>query len=307
MNSVFRFVVFVVIGCLLTACGGRTDKLSIGSNPSVEISSRDGVRYFEFAVPEWATEITIQPKMEYGNIVFAVSSKGKMSKPFDEAVSDCVGNVSSFEDEASLLCVIPNPKGGVWGISVYGLDPENKFFLSISGEMDWLWKYEVIGASESIIRDNVTGLEWQRCSVGEAWDINAQECTGTAIKVYGDDSLNYAAAGGFRLPTAEELHSLVYCHTGEPEYFPGTDKSCLVKTSSRLFIVEEFFPINAGRFGYKSDFWSSSRNVNPELNCTGSDQSNCLKNVYFLTGNISSSNSNWGAYEKKVRLVRGIP
>ncbi len=73
-------------------------------------------------------------------------------------------------------------------------------------------RYKVVGSDCSIVADLVTGLEWQRCSVGLTWNVNIQWCDGPYPSSFTwDQAMTQTAPGGFRLPTLTELSSLVYC------------------------------------------------------------------------------------------------
>ncbi len=37
-----------------------------------------------------------------------------------------------------------------------------------------------VGVNGEVIKDNVTGYDWQRCSVGQTWSASTQTCDGTA-------------------------------------------------------------------------------------------------------------------------------
>jgi hypothetical protein len=64
----------------------------------------------------------------------------------------------------------------------------------------------------SLARDPKTGLVWQRCSVGQTW--SASTCTGEA-KEFTFDGAQKLAGNGWRVPTVRELHSLVWCSSGQ--------------------------------------------------------------------------------------------
>lgn len=54
--------------------------------------------------------------------------------------------------------------------------------------------------------DRKTGITWQRCSAGQTW--RDEHCTGNALQ-YNFDAAQRVAHDGWRLPTTEELASLV--------------------------------------------------------------------------------------------------
>jgi hypothetical protein len=64
----------------------------------------------------------------------------------------------------------------------------------------------------SLARDPKTGLVWQRCSVGQSW--SASTCTGEA-KQFTFHGAQKLAGNGWRVPTLRELHSLVWCSSGQ--------------------------------------------------------------------------------------------
>lgn len=76
------------------------------------------------------------------------------------------------------------------------------------------------------IKDNVTGLIWQRCSIGQTWDGNT--CTGTATTHTWQQALTVAKdlGNGYRLPNIKELASIVEEQCYEPainsKTFPNT-------------------------------------------------------------------------------------
>jgi hypothetical protein len=93
------------------------------------------------------------------------------------------------------------------------------------------------------VKDNNTGLMWQKCSIGQNNDLS---CSGTAtfhnwfqasgtyntsFNLYSQSvcgSLNLGGHSDWRLPTKKELISMVdYAHgpTIRPAYFPNTDES----------------------------------------------------------------------------------
>ena len=77
---------------------------------------------------------------------------------------------------------------------------------------------EVEGSNGSIVRDSTTGLEWQRCPHGQSW--TGSGCSGAAWEGTWEDAVRITAPGGFRLPTIDELKTLV---PYDLKVFPGDD------------------------------------------------------------------------------------
>ncbi|TWI73981.1 uncharacterized protein DUF1566 [Desulfobotulus alkaliphilus] len=75
---------------------------------------------------------------------------------------------------------------------------------------------EVEGSSGSIVRDNNTGLEWQRCPHGQSW--TGSGCSGTPWQGKWDDAVRIKAPGGFRVPSIDELKTLA---PYDESIFPG--------------------------------------------------------------------------------------
>jgi len=119
-------------------------------------------------------------------------------------------------------------------------------------------RYEIQGLAADVVRDAVTGLEWQRCSLGQRWD--GRTCTGEA-KVYERDEARHAAndIDGWRLPTIDELRTLIHCSSGHPARFHDGDGPCQGEFQ-RPTIVNKAFPNTPSL-----SFWSGSpRAPNPD-------------------------------------------
>ncbi|HFG1797120.1 Lcl C-terminal domain-containing protein [Vibrio cholerae] len=110
--------------------------------------------------------------------------------------------------------------------------------------------------------DKQTQLVWMRCSLGQSWD--GKNCTGKAQEISWDDAIklkhNFAGSTAWRLPTVEELDSLVYCSKGrKPSERPNgklvydTDGICLGDNYQRPTINIRAFPNTSN-----SVYWSSS-------------------------------------------------
>lgn len=81
-------------------------------------------------------------------------------------------------------------------------------------------RFSAIG---DVVIDHENGIEWQRCVVGQAWD--GETCKGSPTRMDHIAAGAYvnADANGWRLPTYDQLHSLVYCSSGNPSRFKPSD------------------------------------------------------------------------------------
>ncbi len=144
-------------------------------------------------------------------------------------------------------------------------------------------RYQVRGDNGDILYDTTTGLEWQRCSLGQSWD--GRTCTGEANRYTWDEACAAAdQVPGWRLPTIDELKTLIYCSNGKPEKF-----GCKCSGDfQRPTIVPEAFPETPSDL-----FWSGSPHAN---------DSSSAWYVYFGSGN---AHYNYRSHAFHVRLVRG--
>jgi hypothetical protein len=141
-----------------------------------------------------------------------------------------------------------------------------------------------------VVRDKTTGLEWMRCSLGQDWSVKTNTCDGSADKFTFEGAQDIARqlnnAGGYngkrdwRVPTVDELKSLVVCTNGR------SSNDC-ADGSARPTIAQTIFPRTPSEW-----FWSSS----PYVGNSGSAWS-----VYFGNGYVDNDGRN-SSY--RVRLVR---
>ncbi|MBK1646679.1 hypothetical protein CKO25_18955 [Thiocapsa imhoffii] len=152
-------------------------------------------------------------------------------------------------------------------------------------------RYQPLGPDGAIIEDTTTNLQWMRCSQGQHW--NGDTCDGAALKLTWDDAmrqprgLSFGGHADWRVPTKEELVTLVYCSSGQPKTWNNRGDSC-GGGFSRPTIDQVAFP-RAG----EAWFWSSSRFAG---------NSNTAWSVYFGNGYIDNYGEKNAYY---VRLVRG--
>jgi len=143
---------------------------------------------------------------------------------------------------------------------------------------------------DGTIIDKTTSLQWQRFLVGQRWENNT--CKGKAHKYRWKDAIKfakndtYAGRTDWRLPTIEELKTLVYSSTGLPKTWNDTGKKCEGDFQLPTIYLEAFPNVQA------SAVWSSSLNA---------DASNDAWGVNFYNG---STGSDFRGNSYQVRLVR---
>ena len=108
--------------------------------------------------------------------------------------------------------------------------------------------------------DTVTGLMWMRCLVGQTWD--GKTCNGIAGHYTWDEAMKqkttFAGYSDWRLPTIEELRTLIYCSSGKPEVFRTgiTNTKCCEGSFDTPTIIQSVFLNNA--HSLNDDSWLSS-------------------------------------------------
>jgi hypothetical protein len=152
-------------------------------------------------------------------------------------------------------------------------------------------RYQV---KDGLVKDTETGLMWMRCSLGQTWD--GSTCTGEAKEYNWADAMkqentSHEGYSDWRVPTIQQLKSLVYCSSGQPKTWHSDvdpeDDGCrgdYVKPT----IKTDAFPNTPARWA-----WSSS---------PVASNSNGAWIVSFYFGYGSSEYRNVSYF---VRLVRG--
>ncbi|EIA3112217.1 TPA: DUF1566 domain-containing protein [Vibrio cholerae] len=134
---------------------------------------------------------------------------------------------------------------------------------------------------DGTITDKKTGLVWMRCSFGQSW--NGKTCVGKAKGFLWQHATelkhNFAGSTAWRLPTIDELDSLVYCSTGRTPSVRPNGKY-IEATSGMCFGGNKSPSINVNAFPSASShsYWSSSPDANGRSNAWG---------VYFYSGHVS--------------------
>ncbi|MBK1646911.1 hypothetical protein CKO25_20245 [Thiocapsa imhoffii] len=152
-------------------------------------------------------------------------------------------------------------------------------------------RYQPLGPGGAIIEDTTTNLQWMRCSQGQRW--NGDTCDGEAAKLTWDDAmrqprgLSFGGHADWRVPTKDELVTLVYCSSGQPKTWNDTGAWCK-GNFERPTIDHVAFPDTPARW-----FWSSSPSAN---------HSDGAWYVLFSSARDGDSSK---SYAYHVRLVRG--
>ncbi len=128
---------------------------------------------------------------------------------------------------------------------------------------DWkiINRYQV---KNDLVKDNETGLMWMRCSLGQIW--NNSTCDGEATAytwkkaMSFNKNFNYADYDDWRLPTIQELKTLVYCSSGQPtewnEFIIESEYDGCAGDYKNPTVVQEVFPATPNTW-----LWSSTSNV----------------------------------------------
>ncbi|EIC23193.1 protein kinase domain-containing protein [Thiorhodovibrio frisius] len=147
---------------------------------------------------------------------------------------------------------------------------------------------------DGTLTDLSTGLQWMRCSLGQKW--TGTTCAGSAVKMTWDAIMpngqqktwpEFAGYSDWRVPTIDELKTLVYCSSGQPDYWKVTNSACkghYVRPTIHL----EAFPNTPSIC-----FWSAS----PPTNYSYGAWPVSFNDGYVNLGNKSNGSA--------VRLVRG--
>lgn len=109
--------------------------------------------------------------------------------------------------------------------------------------------------------DTDSGLRWMRCSLGQQW--TGQGCSGEADRlswnqaVEAGEAMIHAGFDDWRLPTREELYTLVYCSSGRRFALDAEGGAGACEGAYRKpVILESVFPDTP-----PTNYWSSTPNA----------------------------------------------
>lgn len=158
-----------------------------------------------------------------------------------------------------------------------------------------------------VVKDNRTGLQWMRCSLGQDWDETSKSCNGSVRTFNHEDALaiakklnqvgGYAGKTNWRLPTVRELQSLRFCSNGfsAEQVYPPDGKGSVPRLCksghTQPTIATTIFPdMESGKLWY----WTSSARPETMNHPAAWD-------VIFLNGDVDL---NYTYSKYAVRLVR---
>ena len=148
---------------------------------------------------------------------------------------------------------------------------------------------------DGTVTDATTNLQWMRFSLGQEWKRGT--CLGEAKRYKWQEAMeaannlnrsaSYARQRDWRLPTKEELLSIVFCSSGLPKIWNDTGKRC-EGDYDRATIEQQAFPNTPSSY-----FWSGS----PYADVSGS--------AWFVDFYDGSAYDSYRYHYHHVRLVRG--
>lgn len=116
--------------------------------------------------------------------------------------------------------------------------------------------------NESLVVDTNTKLTWMRCSLGQYWD--GLGCQNKAASYTWQEAMesphhfSYAGYSDWRLPTHDELKSLVYCSSGKTQLLGDKKLSACAGDYASPTIIKAAFPDTPAWFWSSSPYANSS-------------------------------------------------
>lgn len=143
------------------------------------------------------------------------------------------------------------------------------------------------------VTDQQTGLTWMRCSIGQQW--NGVSCSGGASRHSWDQAisiaqgLEHAGHNDWRLPTRDELNTIVYCSSGQRSGFNsnGYGGHCL-GNFLKPTVLPAAFPNTPDTW-----YWSSSNYGTSNVN------------AWVMGSGDGALSGSYRSTPLRVRMVRG--
>lgn len=213
----------------------------------------------------------------YSDIGGIVNESSKKEELFWESIERCGTN------ECYQLYLNKYPQGSFSNIAKMQIK---------SGHIEHYIVYD-----NGTVFDTKKNLLWMRCSLGELWEDST--CWNVPERFTWNEAIKqtttFAKHSDWRLPTIEELESLIYCSNGQPDYFSmgkdtaKDDYGCMGSDHKKPTILQSVFSSHSRYVGY----WSSTLFSNKEA---------WIINLY--TGSRQSQNYKASYAMEYVRLVR---
>lgn len=248
MNLSVRFSLFSVLIAAMNGCGGSGDGNNgnitqvVQPNPPSSFdaaSENNGDVRLSWSLVEgvdtYNAYYSTDPKMDINN--YAVYSN-----------SGWIKNITSPYTVKG-LAVAP-----VYYFIVSAVD--NNLESKGSQLIPIITRYEIVSQENDVVRDKVTNLEWQRCSLGQTWNKGTQDCDGVAGRYNTKIAFSYngLSSGRWRLPSMAELKSLIYCVEDKKISFIGSSVKdyCPQKASITSGVAKNTFPNTLSVIPYHS-------------------------------------------------------
>ena len=140
------------------------------------------------------------------------------------------------------------------------------------------------------ITDTQTKLMWMRCSLGQTWQNVSCKGSASSFNWHYANTLSYSDSNytDWRLPTKEELSSLIYCSSGNPSYWKNNEELCGGIFESPT-IAQVAFPQTPA-----APFWTSTPRGNV----------NSVGDRWFIGFAHGNGDWNYSIVNMHVRLVR---
>ena len=105
-----------------------------------------------------------------------------------------------------------------------------------------------------LVTDVRNNIVWLRCSVGQRWDYDTGQCAGKVVRLNQEEIIdaieqaNKQLGGTWRLPTREELETLVCADCDPPKvrekYFPAIEREAYWTGSQNYFNSKMYWSVN---------------------------------------------------------------